>query len=316
MAKLNESMARQARIACEKWRGSFKRNIDEYHIMHTFVLGQQWTQDEEDDMIKTFRKVPMTANKLGTMSNSLLGEQQQNTPQLQVVPMTNCDEEVAHLRELITKDIMFNNTTATVYQVAASQAAIGGFGAFLVDTEYSHDKSFDLDIIYRYFKDSTRCYWDMGAESVNKTDGEHCGYVSRMTRKKFRKVYGRDIEKKIGKEGIAATEEEVALITQPDSDGDDPFSWSDTEAITILHHYVRKYEKDTLYKLSNGNILNQDEMDELIEDSRDMNQRNHMMELQQQLMGQQTAPQMPGMMQQPGQESNPMQPRRWIAITR
>ncbi len=94
MAKKNEKIARQARIACEKWRGYFKQNIDLYHIMHTFVLGQQWDQDEEDDMIKTFRKVPLTANKLGTMSNSLLGEQQQNTPQLQVVPMSGCDEKV------------------------------------------------------------------------------------------------------------------------------------------------------------------------------------------------------------------------------
>lgn len=294
MAKKAKSMARQARIACEKWRGNFKRNIDEYHIMHTFVLGQQWTQDEEDDMVKTFRKVPMTSNKLGTMSQSLLGEQQQNTPQLQVVPMTNCDEEVAHLRELITKDIMFNNTTATVYQIAASQAAIGGFGAFLVDTDYSHEKSFDLDIVYRYFKDATRCYWDIGAESVNKTDGEFCGYISRMTRKKFREVYGRDVEESIGKKDIAATEEEVALATQPD-EGDDPFSWSDSESITILHHYVRKYEKDTLYKLSNGRILNQEELDDLIEDSRKQNQRNQMMELQQELMGgmQQQQPQMP-----------------------
>jgi len=293
MAKKAKSMARQARIACEKWRGNFKRNIDEYHIMHTFVLGQQWTPEEEDDMIKTFRKVAMTSNKLGTMSQSLLGEQQQNTPQLQVVPMTNCDDEVAHLRELITKDIIFNNATATVYQVAASQTAIGGFGAFLVDTDYSHDKSFDLDIVYRYFKDATRCYWDIGAESVNKTDGEFGGYISRMTRKKFRQTYGRDVEETIGKKDIAATEEEVALASQPD-EGDDPFSWSDSESITILHHYVRKYEKDTLYKLSNGRILNQKEMDDLIEDSRIQNQKNQMMELQQELMGgMQQQPQMP-----------------------
>jgi hypothetical protein len=285
MAKFNEKVARQARIACEKWRGYFKQNIDEYHIMHTFVLGQQWTADEEDDMVKTFRKVPLVSNKLATMSNSLLGEQQQNTPQLQVVPMTNCDDEVAHIRELITKDIMFSNNTATVYQVAAGQAAIGGFGAFCVGTDYSHAKSFDLDIVYYHFKDATRCYWDIGAESVNKTDGTLCGYVSRMTRVKFREVYGKDTEEKIGKTDIAASEEEVALAVQPD-EGDDPFSWSDSEAITIIDHYVRKYEKDMLYKLSNGNVLNQEEMDALIEKSREINERNRMMELEQTIMGQ------------------------------
>lgn len=306
MAKFNDKMARNARIACEKWRGYFKRNIDEYHIMHTFILGQQWTQDEEDDMIKTFRKVPMTANKLGTMSNALLGEQQQNTPQLQVVPMTNCDDEVANLRELITKDIMFNNETSIVYQVAASQAAIGGYGAILVDTDYIHDRSFDLDIVYRSFKDATRCYWDIGAEDISKTDGEFCGYVSRMTRKKFRQIYGKDIEKKIGKEAIAATEEEVAIISEPDGGGDDPFSWSDSESITILHHYVRKYEKDTLYKLSNGNILNQVEMDDLIEDSRKHNAKIQALELQQMLMGMKQQPEEG--MQEPQTRESPMQP--------
>lgn len=283
MAKLNEKMAKSARIACEKWRGEFKQNIDQYHEMHTFVLGQQWTQDEEDDMIKTFRKTPLTANKLATMSNSLLGEQQQNTPQLQVVPMTNCDEEVAHLRELIVKDIVFSSNATTVYQVAAAQAAIGGFGAFLVDTEY-RGKSFDLDIVYRHFKDSTRCYWSMDAEKINKTDGSCCGYASRMSRKKFREVHGLEIEEKIGKSQIAATEEEVALAVQP-NEGDDPFSWSDDESITILHHYVRKYEKDTLYKMSNARTLNQEEMDELIVQSKKINARNAAMDFEQKLSG-------------------------------
>ena len=284
MAKLNAKVARQARVACEKWRGYFKQNIDQYHEMHSFVLGQQWTADEEDDMVKTFRKVPLVSNKLATMSNSLLGEQQQNTPQLQVVPMTNCDEKIAHLRELITKDIMFSTNAATVYQVAAGQAAIGGFGAFLWDTEYSHAKSFDLDIIPRHFKDSTRCYWDVGAETINKTDGTYCGYVSRMTRDKFKEIYGKDIEEKIGKTQIAASEEEVALAVQPD-ESEDPFNWSDSEAITIIDHFVRKYEKDTLYKLSNGSVLNQEEMDELIEHSREINERNRMMEMEQSIMG-------------------------------
>lgn len=285
MAKFNEKVARKARIACESWRGHFRHNIDEYHLMHTFVLGQQWTADEEDDMVKTFRKTPLVANKLGTMANSLLGEQQQNTPQLQIVPMSNCDEEVAQLRESITKDILFSNNTATVYQVAASQAAIGGFGAFCVATEYAHSKSFDLDIVYHHFKDATRCYWDVSADSVNKTDGAYCGYVSRMSRVTFREIYGRDIEGKIGKSQIAASEEEVALAVEPDGD-DDPFNWSDTNAITIMDHYIRKYEKDTLYKLSNGRIINQEEMDALVDNSRDINMREQMMAQEQAIMGQ------------------------------
>lgn len=285
MPRQNEKIARQARLACEKWRGYFKQNIDLYHIMHTFVLGQQWAQDEEDDMIKTFRKVPLSSNKLGTMANSLLGEQQQNTPQLQVVPMSNCDEKVASLREIITKDIMFSTPAKTSYQVAGSQAAIGGFGAFCLGTDYIHSRSFNQDITYFYFKDATRCYWDIGAEDINKTDGMHCGYISRMTRDKFREVFGKEVEENILKDGgITQTQEEIALAVQPNQT-DDPFTWADDESISILDHYVRKYEKDTLYRLSNGRELNQDEMDELIEKSIEINQRNQIIEMEQELMG-------------------------------
>lgn len=276
MAKKAEKLAHKARLACEKWREYFKFNIDQYHQMHTFVWGQQWTDDEED-MLKTFRKVPLVSNKLATMANSLCGEQQQNTPQLQVVPMSNCDEEVAKIRELIVKDIMFSTNAHTVYQVAASQAFIGGFGAFCWDTDYAHSKSFELDIVPRHFKDASRCYWDMGAERVNKTDGMHAGYITRMTRPKFRDVFGKELEEKISKTmSPTASKEDIALATQP-SEGDDPFTWADNEAITIIDHFERKYEKDTLYKLSNGKIINQEEMDELVEKSQKRNNQVQLM---------------------------------------
>lgn len=294
MAKQNEKIAREARIAYEKFYESFKQNIDLYHLMHDFVLGAQWSSEEEDDMVKTYRKVPLTSNKLGTMANSLLGEQQQNTPQLQVVPMSGCDEKVASLREIITKDIMFSTSATTAYQVSGGQAAIGGYSAFCVGTDYSHAKSFNQDIEYWYFKDATRCYWDVGAESINKTDGTLCGYLSRMTRTKFRQVYGKDVEQNILKSSsVTQTEEEIALAVQPNESGN-PFMWADDESITIIDHYVRKYEKDTLYRLSNGNVINQEEMDEMVEKSREINARNAELDAQMQAMHQMQPDQMMG----------------------
>lgn len=287
MVKKAEKIAHRARLSCEKWRQYFKFNIDQYHEMHTFVLGQQWTDEEEDDMINTFRKVPMVANKLSAMANSLLGEQQQNTPQLQIVPMTNCDEQTAHLREIIVKDIMFSTDATIAYQVAAGQAAIGGYGAFCVTTDYEHDRAFDVNIEYMHFKDSTRTYFDIGAERPNKTDGMFSGYITRMTRDKFREIYGKDVEENISKTmSPTQSQEDIALAVQPD-EGDDPFTWADNEAITIIDHFERKYKKDTLYKLSNGHVYNQEQMDELIEESKEKNERNQMKEFEQQMMAQQ-----------------------------
>jgi hypothetical protein len=268
MARKAERIAHKARLAAEKWREYFKRNIDQYHEMHTFVCGEQWTKIEQDEMLKTFKKVPLTANQLAALANTLLGEQQQNTPQLQVVPMTNCVMQTAQLRELVVKDIMFSTSAMTVYQIAAAQAFIGGFGVFCVDTEFKNQKSFDQDIIYRSLKDSTRSYFDMGAEDVNKTDGMHAGYISRMTRAKFRDTYGKDLEEKISSiMKVTASQEEIALATQP-NEGEDPFNWADSNGITIIDHYERKSENDTLFKLSNGKDVNKAELQELIDKSR------------------------------------------------
>ncbi len=269
MVKKADKIAREARIACEKWMDYNKINIDQYHELHTFVLGRQW-KDDEEDMLKTFKKVPLQFNKLATLVNTLLGEQQQNTPQLEVVPLSDCDETTAQLRQIMVKDIMLSTDAKTVYQVAALQAFVGGFGAYIVDTDYVHEKSFEQDIVYRSVKDATRCYWDIGAELIDKTDGMFCGYLTRMTRKKFKQVYGADLERKILNDAsVTESESEIALATQP-NESNNPFTWADNEGITINHYYKRKYVKDMLYKLSNGRVVNQEEMDELVESSRAM----------------------------------------------
>ncbi len=272
MARKAEKIAKRARICVEKWRGYFKYNTDQYHEIQNFVLGRQWTDDEED-MLKTFKKVPLQFNKLATLSNTLLGEQQQNTPQLEIVPRSNCSQQTAELRSIIVKDIMLSTDAKKVYQQAAKQAFIGGFGAFIVDTDYVHDKSFEQDIVYRYLKDATRAYWDIGAEQTNKTDGMYSGYIARMTRKKFRSIYGKKLEKDINVNGgITQSEEEIALAVQPNTT-EDPFNWADSESITLIHHYERRYVKDRLFKLSNGRVVNQEQMNELIEESADFSFR-------------------------------------------
>jgi hypothetical protein len=269
MARKDEKIARSARIAVEKWREYFKYNIDMYHLMHTFVLGNQWNT-EESDMLKSFKKVPLQFNKLGTLINTLLGEQQQNTPQIEVIPLSNCDEETAEIRQIVVKDIMLSTDAKKVYQEAAKQAFIGGFGAYIVDTDYTHNKSFDQEIVYRHLKDATRAYWDIGAEDTNKIDGMRAGYIQRITRQKFRQIYGRKIEKDIIKtSAIKANKEEVRLAVQPDT-VTDPFNWADEEGITIIHDYSRKFRTETLYKLSNGKIVNKKELQEMFERSQEI----------------------------------------------
>lgn len=274
----DEDKVRKTRDFIEKWKTYFKFNIDEYHNMHRFVMATQWNQ-EETDILKSFKKVPLQFNKLSTLINTLLGEQQQNTPQIEVVPLSNCTEETANLRQIVVKDIMLSTDAKTVYQVAAAQAFIGGFGAFIIDTDYTHDKSFDQDIVYRSIKDATRCYWDIGAEHINKLDGMRCGYITRMTRDKFKQVYGVEVENTVLAETAGkavATNDEIAAAVETTIQGDLGFGWADDHSVTIIDDYERTFKKDMLYKLSNGDTLTQEELDELIESSKEHIERMKM----------------------------------------
>lgn len=263
MVKKASKKVKQIKGYVQKWRTYFARNINNYHFMHEFVLGKQWTDEETNTMLNTFRKTALQSNKLGTMANALLGEQQQNTPQLEVVPLTDCDEEVANLREVIVKDLILSTDSKKAYQVAASQAFIGGYGAFGWGTEYSHSMSFEQDIVPFYFKDSTKAYFDVAAEDINKTDGMFAGYISYMSRKKFKEVYGAKIEEKVleDKSKISATAE------YDFKGGVENLTWADKDAIAIINHYERRAEKVKLYKLSNGEIYNQEQMNEIVEKS-------------------------------------------------
>lgn len=265
----DDSVTNRARKACEKWRDYFKQNIDQYYSVLDFTLNRQWEQSEEDTF-KTYKKAPLQFNKLATLVNSLLGEQQQNTPQIEVQPLSGCSEETAKIRQVITKDIMLSTDAKTVYQNAAFQAFTGGFGAFMLDTEYTNESSFDVDIVYRAFKDPTRCYWDVSAEHPNKIDGMYCGYVERMSRDKFSQLYGKGVEQDISPDTpIAASKEEVAAATEvSNSTSDDGFNWADTDGITINHYLEKEYYTETFYALSDGTTATQEEMDELIADSK------------------------------------------------
>lgn len=273
MAKHMPKLAEEARNNCEKWRTYFKRNIDQYHEFHDFVLGRQWSEDDERDMLKTYNKVPLQFNKLATLINTMLGEQQQNTPMLQVVPMDNCDEQTAEIREALTKDILFSTSAKNSFQVAAAQAFTGGFGCILLDTEYAYAKSFDLNICVSYLKDATRAYFDISAERINKTDGMYAGYFSRMSRTKFASIYGKDLANKIQSEkgNITASKAEIAQATDSKV-GSDGFNWADEDAITINDYFKRVYEKETIYKLSNNKVVTQEELDEIIEKSKKIRQ--------------------------------------------
>ena len=251
MARKDAKKAQKIRQQIKLWDDSWKYNRDQYHLFTAFVLGEQWTEDESR-VFENYRKIPLTFNKLAPLIAHLLGEQRQNTPNLQVCPEDGVDEQTAEVREALVKDISLSSHAKQIYQQAFQQAAVGGFGAYVGKPEYEHEQSFNQVWTFAAIKDPTRCYWDTGAETPCKTDGMVSGTRTRITRKRFAALYGKDLERK-----IPTSNEENTFIAV-----------ADDNSITIIDHYEREYKSSKLYQLSDGETVTAEEYKDL--DSIDM----------------------------------------------
>lgn len=251
MARLNKKIAEQGRKDCEDWRNYFARNIDQYHDFYEFVKGTQWTS-EDISLLKSYKKVPLCVNKLNTLVRTLIGEQRQNTPNIEVIPDQNAEEQTAQVYEALVKNIAFKSESTVQYQTAFGQASIGGYSALYARNDYASDFSFDQDIMIEAFRDPTRCWWDISAMRDDKTDGSQCGFHSFMDRKKFAAQYGKDLERKIPQ----------SLTSQ-----DLTFTWANESGIMVADYFVREYKSQYIYLLSNNQVIDQEQYDNYLKET-------------------------------------------------
>jgi hypothetical protein len=256
MARKDSDFCESVRAKIKKWDGAFKQNQDQYHDFNYFTFVDQWGDDEQYNF-QELNKTPLTVNKMATLSNHLLGEQRQNTPNLEVVPMQDAPVTEIQIRESILKDIMFSSDSRVIYQTAFQQAIVGGFGAFYVDHDYVDNESFDQQIYIHAIDDPTLAYWDMSAKNTNKTDGMYAGLRIRMSRAMLTSLYGKSIAKKIEKNFKNSS-------TKYDIDMPGPtFVYDDDNSVTVIHHFEKKTKFKHIYQLSNGRIVDDEEIEYL-----------------------------------------------------
>jgi hypothetical protein len=243
----NPEFAHRIQKQIEKWRNGWKDNNNQYDEFTQFVQGNQWL-DDEARVFETYKKIPLTFNKLAPMANHLVGEQRQNTPELEVCPENDVPVETVEVREALLKQIAFDSQTDVVYQTAFKCSVIGGFGAYRWTTEYESDYSFEQVIKAEALPIPTRCFWDMTAVSPCKTDGMYSGFTVRISRDKFRDIYGKKIEQDVG---------DLTL------DDDERTVFNDDDAVTMIYYYQREYATETLRRLSNDRDVTVEEFKRL-----------------------------------------------------
>lgn len=237
MPRKDPSLCRSIRDRVDKWEKYWTINRSLYYEWVDFIMGDQWREDESK-LFERYNKIPIMMNKLGVLMNHLLGDQIQNTPNLQICPGEDVPVRTAEVRAALIKDISLSSDAKTIYQTAYGQAIVGGYGAYRIGTEYEHEDSFDQQIRIYGFNDPNQCYWDVSAKHLCKVDGDGAGFKTRMSRKIFRDRWGKDIESQIG----------TTAITE-----DSTVAFADDDSITTVDDYERSGKRETIYQLSDEN---------------------------------------------------------------
>jgi hypothetical protein len=243
MPEIRADLCAKIRDRVDKWEKYWTINRSLYYEWIDFVLGDQWREDESK-LFERYNKIPLMMNKLGVLTNHMLGDQIQNTPNLQISPDEDVPVQEAQVRAALVKNISLNSDAKTVYQTAYGQAVVGGYGAYRIGTEYLHKRSFKQQIKIYDFSDPNMCYWDIAAKHRCKTDGMYSGFKTRVSRKWFRNKYGKNIESQIGSSSVTE---------------DSTMAFADDDSITIVDDFEKEGKSITLYHLSDDSVVDEKE---------------------------------------------------------
>jgi Phage P22-like portal protein len=225
------------------WNNYFNENIVRGKDDYNFCVRDQWTAIERSEFTRLF-KPAMTFNKLYDAVKKIAGEQRKNKPDLLVRSLTGkATQQQIDLRADLVRTISYQSQNDLIYQSAFKSALMMGYGAFQIDIDYETPTSFNQIIKFNLIPDSTKTAFDPNAVKPHKGDGNYCSRIY---------TYGR--------EEFAAT---YPYITQPQSYSDPlyltDFQWETRDTVIVCDYYVKEWYPCTIYKLSNGHAVTQDQ---------------------------------------------------------
>jgi hypothetical protein len=235
--KLMADKAKDFKNKIDDWFSYYQPNNKHYRENIRFVIqGEQWDEDGKGLDETDTRK--FTVNMQRKIANSIMGEQEQNTPDPHVSPL---DDESkpnnAQLMQNMLRTIMIDPQSHHAEQIAFASQTVGGYGAIRLTNKYEDNFSDYQKVVVEEIMDPTYCFWDPSAEKIHKGDGNYCGYYGTMSRTAFHNKYPK-LEYPIGE-------------SLPNC----KFSWVSEKTIAYFYFYEKKVEDKKLLRLEDGKFL-------------------------------------------------------------
>lgn len=154
-----------------------------------FRSGEQWPEAIQKQR-ETDKRPCLVVDKLNQYVRQIVNDGRQNRPSIKVRPVDNgADVATAEVLSGIVKHIEDRSNADAAYDTALDSAATCGQGYFRVLTEYSHDGTFNQDIVIRRVRNPLSVVIDPMAQEADGSDMKFAFVVEDMTKVEFEAAY-------------------------------------------------------------------------------------------------------------------------------
>ncbi len=215
-----------------------------------FFIGDQWPKELEARRTAAGRPTEVI-NKLPGFVDQIEGEIRQSNISIKVKSTGKPgSKETAELLQGMIRTIENLSCADVAYQTGSEGNIISGRGAWRICTEYVDEDVFDQDIRIKRIKNAYTVYCDPTAEEWDKSDARYMFISEEIGRKEFEARYP-------GKEPANFS------LTQV---GDDLKYWTSENTVRIAEFWCKIPIRKTIYKLSDGRIVDSEKYDKIIDD--------------------------------------------------
>lgn len=234
--------ARERFAACEDgWSNAKDDYLEDFRFAR---LSEQWVTTDLQQR-NTDGRPALTINRMPPFIRQVVNDGRQNRPAIKVRPVGNgSDQATAEVIGGLIRHVEQISDADVAYDTGLDCSCTGGFGFINVDTEYTHDESFDLELKIKTIINPMCVSWDPKTEAADSSDWRY-GFISENMDKD-------EFERKWPDAASSASRFDDGLVS----------TWYDEDTVQVSKYYERVEVDRQIVLLSNGNVVGKDTMDD------------------------------------------------------
>jgi hypothetical protein len=170
----------------------------------------------------------------------VVNDARQNKPAIKCHPVDEkSDQETATILNGLIRNIEYTSDADVAYDTALEAAVTSGFGYWRVNIEYTHDDTFERDLIIERINNAFSVYGDPDSTAADSSDWNYCFVTEMITKEEFSRRWKDNKPVDWSVSGYKA-------LSSP---------WFDDENVLVCEYWIREPITRSIFQLSDGSTI-------------------------------------------------------------